>query len=209
MSFNLSFVQSFVAANFRQALPLAAANLKGALPWAAGVSIATSAKGLFSGKMLPEVSKLAGKMLSSAALSVVINTAATFLPERFAILKSSNAQHAVSALSTLFVAYLFSKPSKPTLEAVLKKQGLCLVEENKLKETAKENPARLVFSLNKKTNELSCCLFLASTSAYSQMSFIYDPENSNYGIPQKKGLIKNVKPENLRQLFEKNGFKVV
>lgn len=177
MSFDLSFVQSFAAANFRQALPLAAANLKGALPWAAGVSIATSAKGLFSGKMLPEVSKLAGKMLSSAALSVAINTAATFLPERFAILKSSNAQHAVSALSTLFVSYLFSKPS---LEAVFKKQGLYLVVENKLQETAEKNPGRMIFSFNSQSNELKMLIINETDEEKTLYSASYDPEMEDF-----------------------------
>lgn len=151
MSFNLSFVQSLITANLRQALP-----------WAAGVSVASSAKAILSGNVSPEVHKIVGKFLKSLALSAVINTAAAFLPNRFAVLNSPAAKHAVSAFSTLFVAYLSEPkvakpqakpeakpkvakpeakpkvPEKVDVKTVLEQQGIRLVNKNELDKIAGE-----------------------------------------------------------------------
>jgi len=157
MSFNLSFVQSLITAN-----------LKVALPWAIGGSVAASAKAIFTGKVSPEVLRLAGKTFGSLALSAAINTAAAFLPNRFAVLNSPAAKHAVSAFSTLFVAYLFapktakpeSKPAAPVFKTkvevtaslskedvkkVLEKQGIRLVEKADLEEIAEQKENRGIF----------------------------------------------------------------
>lgn len=145
MSFNLSFVQSLITAN-----------LKVALPWAIGGSVAASAKAIFTGKVSPEILSLAGKAFGSLALSAAINTAAAFLPNRFAVLNSPAAKHAVSAFSTLFVAYLSGPkvakpqakpkvPEKVEVKAVLEQQRILLVNKDDLDKVAEQKENRGIF----------------------------------------------------------------
>jgi len=219
MSFNLSFVQSLITAN-----------LKVALPWAIGGSVAASAKAIFTGKVSPEVLRLAGKTFGSLALSAAINTAAAFLPNRFAVLNSPAAKHAVSAFSTLFVAYLSGPkvakpqakpkvPEKVEVKAVLEQQRILLVNKDDLDKVAEQKENRGIFVVlawdpNEGENGALFPRFMKAENGFGKGDMSgsrpYNPETQEFTF-SVKGEDGKVffKASELKRRFEDYGYRVL
>lgn len=219
MSFNLSFVQSLITAN-----------LKVALPWAIGGSVAASAKAIFTGKVSPEILSLAGKAFGSLALSAAINTAAAFLPNRFAVLNSPAAKHAVSAFSTLFVAYLSGPkvakpqakpkvPEKVEVKAVLEQQRILLVNKDDLDKVAEQKENRGIFVVlawdpNEGENGALFPRFMKAENGFGKGDMSgsrpYNPETQEFTF-SVKGEDGKVffKASELKRRFEDYGYRVL